>query len=289
MDSGDCLIAKISLLKPSNHFAVVKAVWSQNAVAFDIVAFQLVDSKADVQNEYSGSVTYESLQRMARELECSIEQLICNWKQSLSNTHDFIYEIADDTFQWFKDNGIRLNYGSVKLTTVYPKYKLCFDFLLASIDVNTRMKRKYDEKCHEIDKVKRNAAKMKKTYDTNVKEQKSAEQVQLTKFVVLLNEKKTKIQQLERTLKKLEDCSQEYNNNIDSCIQVPNQHCDDDDVSNGKQLPKRSRLTANVQTSTTVNLNLVNQQPSTSRFNETNIFDQDTQQFENTEELCSKM
>lgn len=289
MDSRDCSIAKISLLKPSNHFAVVKAVWSQNAVAFDIVECQLVNFKADVQNEYTGSVTHESLQRMASELDCSIEQLICNWKQSLSNTNDFIYQIADDHFQWFKDNGIRLYYGSVKLTTVYPKYKLCFDFLLDSIDVNARMKRKYDEKCHEIDKIKKNAAKMKKTYDTNIKEQKSAEQAQLTKFVALLNEKKTKIQQLETTLRKLEDCSQESNNNIDSGNQVPNQHYDDDDVSNGKQLPKRSRLTANVQTSTTVNPNLVNQQPSTSYFNETNIFDQDTQQIENTEELCAKM
>lgn len=286
MTSTEFFIIKINLSKPSNEVAVVKSTWTDDSVHFQIIQLEKYGAKYGVRHEYSGAASNESLEKIAKALEKSFEIFLAESKEAFSSEHasdNFLFELIDDEFKWFKKSPVKLSYGAAKLDS---EYGICGHLLVDALNQNNRLKSAHDLKCKELDDRNRLYTDMKEANEKYVIKQKTIERENLTKFAVLLNEKKTKIKRLEETLNSLKDCSDissfpsdtpEANNNI--AMEIEN-----GDEQFSIKLPKRAQLIQNVEKSNIPN----DPEPSTStaaHSQQSYVSDYD----KDTEELCADM
>lgn len=265
-------ITKLDLSKPDDHSVVVKTIWASESVELYVVLLKICDTDTELAGEFEATLQLNELQEEANSFGCSVHELIPKWKTSLLNASDFTYEFIDNSLQWYKNDVVRVKYGRIQLSEVQVKYKLCVDLLLNAIDKCDMVSKKYDQKCIELEANEQHSASMKNVYEAYVKEQKSKEQMHLTKFVVLLNEKKAQIRKLENDFRNQTMADSDQNDTPKSdglnAVSTP------DEI----EFVKRPRID--------------DAKPSTSYYKTNDptdgIYDQDTQRFTDSEELLVK-
>lgn len=275
MENNEYFIVQLELAKPKQQFAVVKTLWANDTLRLDLAQFEKCDTDSKLLFEFEAILGTADLQQYANDFGWSIDALIAKWKVSLSTADNaaFTYEIVDNILQWYKVDVIRVKYGCVKLTEVQPKYKLCIDLLLAAINQSSIVRKEHAKTCKELHTKEQHSADMKTVYDSYVAEQKAKEQMYLTKFMVLLNEKKARIRHLEST-------QIECNGSNAHDLNIPeSDEIDINSTPDDFELPKRPRID--------------DAKPSTSYHQANNpsddIFELETQKLHDSEELCLKL
>lgn len=273
MEHIDYFIGKLELAKPKHQFAIVKTLWTSDSLSLELAQFEKCDTGTELHAEFEGILDSAQLHRHANDFGWPIDDLIAKWKESLStNVADFTFEMVDNHLQWFKVDVVRVKYGCIELKEVQPKYKICIGLLQDSINQSTAVAKNHAENCKKLETKEKHSADMKAIYDAYVDEQKAKERTYLTKFTLLLNEKKARIRQLESIQAECND-PKPFDSNI--------QESEEFDINSTPdlfELPKRSRMD--------------DAQPSTSYHHAKtatdDIYELDTQPFNDLDKLCVK-
>lgn len=269
---NEYFINKLDLSKPDDQSVIVKTILGSDSIEFSVVLLKVCDTNTELAGEFEAILKPHELQEEANSIGCSVDELILKWKTSLLNASDFTYELIDNSLVWYKNDVVRVKYGRIQLTEVQAKYKLCAELLMNAIDKCNIFSKKYDEKCSELKASEQHSASMKNVYEAYVKEQKAKEQIHLTKFMVLLNEKKAQIKKLENDFRNQTMAASHQNDTLKSedfnAVSTP------DEI----EFVKQPRID--------------DTKPSTSYYKTNDptddIYDQDTQRFIDSEEVLVK-
>lgn len=169
----------------------------------------------DTVDEFTGTLSMDRIEAVARELDASADDLLNQTKTALSTDNgsaDFSYELDSDRFRWYKNGVLKMLYGMVELA---PTRNTGIDMLLTSMQLKSDYKLSYERVRDDLEARRQIHERIKEEYDRFVAKQVEIEEQTLTKFLALLNEKKEKISQLENLLSRVQGASDEPMDIID--------------------------------------------------------------------------
>lgn len=307
MVSSNCSIAKIDLKKPTDKCVIIKTFWNSSSADIKILLIDKDTHSSATMQEFAGVITIESLQTIACQLEVPFDGFLLETKKALGQENgldNYSYEIQDDQFQWCKVKSpeLKLVYGKINLKI---ENDLCIDLLIKSLEITAELDRKFEKMCADLKQTQEKQEKLKEFYEKHIEEQQINEKNNLSKFIVLLNEKKAKINQYKNAMRNLKndgdtnmpnsdefvnsDQSNYYenNNNLNSVSGLSIKRDSEHDTIMLSRLPKRAKLIVTPKPSTSA----ISSGHSLNNFSETlctpnnKPFDYD----QDTEELCEKM
>lgn len=226
MASFERFISKVPLDSPSNKTAVIRTVWHESQIDFTILLLDQQASLRDqltVTDEYTGTLPMEQLRKNAGDLEIPYDEFLADTKKIFSspNGHpDYNYDCEDGIFRWSKNttSALKLLYGLIILDQVANQSpSILFDLLA----INTDLSRKYDDCSSQMQRLQVELSECETLLDQTIGQKETSERMLIAKFTVLLNEKKSKISQLEHfvgNLKSYERSSGTGSNTKDNSI-----------------------------------------------------------------------
>lgn len=176
----------------------MKSVWVNDSLRLQVAQFEDNGDGAELVSELEAMLDDSALQQQADSSEWPFDELIIKWKVSLTTAGDYVYEIIDNHLQWYKNDVIRVKYGSIRLTNAEPKFKLCTNLLLDSISQQNILAAEYKAKSVELKSKEQHSADMKAVYEQYVNQRNAEQELRLVQFAALLNEKKARLKQLEK-------------------------------------------------------------------------------------------
>lgn len=236
---------KLCLNKSPADNIIVQTAWGTSNVRFKLLLPQNSESGSTTLG-FTGKISVKDLKNTAADIEKSYEEFLKETKGALCTDNglsDFLYECDRKTFSWRKTNesGFKLLYGRISLV---PSNNLCFDMLLNTLDTVTDMKAKLTAASSDLRKLEEVHSQFAITFDKFIVEKQANEEQYLTKFAVLLNEKKRKIRELEKMIGN--DKAVDINDNVEQSKRLAVRNIGKPSTSKSQsdpnfKLPKRKR------------------------------------------------
>lgn len=179
-----------------NTTMVIQTTWDDDSIAISL--YITAERKG-----YMGTLLKSTLTRTANALELNVDDFITETKNALCTPHglqDFTYHLNNCVFKLCKSTseGFRIKYGELHLTECPDAIE---KILINSIKSNESKEKQIQALHLEMQKMNEKFEEMKMTLDKVVEEKVHMENRLLTKFAALLNAKKQKIVELEKTIK----------------------------------------------------------------------------------------
>lgn len=233
-------VIKLELGKPANCFAIL----SYNGENDELKLVLVEKDGNNVAEQLTGRLNEELFERLAHELEVPGNDFLHETRELLeraTNASTFVFELETDArrFLWRKnvDTGLKLIYGYVYLS---PTKNLLCDLLLSSAESIRNLRLSNESLKSQLEVNSEQLGRMKSTLEKHVTSEEEKTTANLTKYLALLNEKKSRILELETLISRFDSNASEF----DKSSQEINseEFIFDEDKRPGCSLPKRIRV-----------------------------------------------
>ncbi|XP_023180117.2 uncharacterized protein LOC111605682 [Drosophila hydei] len=221
------------------HFIYIHSKWLEDVTELDLL---LTTSN----NSYKAILKHDEIKSAAEDLEQPYDEFYAECKKALvtqMGLPDFDYELDEQQacFKLFKCTGFETLYIDLPLR----KASNCYQMLDAAIESAQRAATLTEAPAAKVDAADGPGEQSKELlteYEHYVKESKMAEKKLLKKFILLINSKKQRIEELERMLEQRAnvaanaDTDEEVENNEENDAGDDDSYGDDTQVMSQKEL-----------------------------------------------------